>query len=126
VTKSIRTKAHDVQLTNDDAFRKRLDYELICQTLATRRRRTAAHLVEEALKDIRHKHGADLAASISHLDLSVEARAGVVMVHQEAWDLAGRLAGRFALRTPGRLGVTWSPRVVIIAALYSYCRAPPQ
>jgi hypothetical protein len=45
------------------------------------------------------------------------------MVAHEEWGRAEKLALRFAPQTPGRLGVTWSPRVVIIAALYTYSRS---
>lgn len=116
------SRTHHVQLTADLAFRNRVDYELDCQEWALGRRPHPAQMVGDALRHIRYMHGAELAALIGHLDLSVAARAGVVMVAHPEWGLAEKLALRFTPQTPGRLGVTWSPRVVIIGALFTYSR----
>lgn len=111
---------HHVQLTADIRFRKALDQQAELERVATGRIVHPASMVSDALFHIEARLGADLAARIAGLDLSVTARAGAVRVRRNEWRRAVVLARRLHRTSDHPSPIAWTPRTAIIAALYCY------
>lgn len=109
---------HIVQLTSDEEFRRVLRGELIYYALPDPEPATPNEVILDALKGIRGRTGAEIAARIEHLDLSRAARGGAFRARRAAWRLAGDMADEFNGTMRGGPRFRWTRRTVMIAALY--------
>lgn len=121
VARKRKAGLHHVQLTADRAFRAALEDQAARERWATGEQIHPAMMVPDALFKIEDRAGDEMAALISDLDLSARSRAGAVRVRSTDWTKALYLVSRFHRSTNYRATpIKWTPRLVIIAALYCY------
>lgn len=111
---------HHIQLTGDRRFREALDQQVSMERLATGVVVYPASMVLDAMLHIGDRRGDEVAACITGIDLSLNARLGAVRIAGTEWRHAIKLAKRLRGTTARPSAIDWSPRTVIIAALYCY------
>jgi len=112
---------HNVEMTSAPAFRSAVEAGLRKRRMETGLESYPALILRDALVALHKLPASDVARRIKNLDLSVKSRRGALLVRQNCWKLAGEIATTFNGEGGRPQGGRWSPRVVVIAALYCYC-----